>query len=417
MMSVVIEILVAVWHTLTEMSPYLLFGFIVAGFLSVAVRQETVERHIGGKGIMPVLKATLFGVPLPLCSCGVIAVTVSLRKHGASKGATMGFLLSTPQTGVDSIMVTYGLLGAVFAIARPVVAFLTGIIGGTLFELLDGDNAREKTEGIARCQDECCAPKNRRNWLLSALRYAFLILPRDIAMPLLGGVLIAGVIASFVPPDFFVGLIGTGFVGMLVMMLVGIPLYVCATASIPIAAALIMKGVSPGAALVFLITGPATNAAAIATIWKIMGRRYTFVYLGTVAVTALLAGLALDRFFVMTAMQPMHMTHAMLPAWFGNAGAIALLLVFGLAKLPPPAKAQETDQVGKNADIYTLNVSGMTCNACAASVEHALRRCEGVLTSSVDLRSGSAVVTGTGCDPIALCTAVENLGYKAVVIA
>jgi uncharacterized protein len=163
------------WTTLCQMAPYLLFGFGVAGLLSVAVSQETVERHMGGRGFLPVLKAALIGVPLPLCSCGVIPVATSLRKHGAGKGSTIAFLLSTPQTGVDSIMVTYGMLGPVFAVFRPVVAFVTGLIGGWLTDVLDPD---QRTDGISEkpsCTDECCAPKHNRHWLVRAIRYAFVV--------------------------------------------------------------------------------------------------------------------------------------------------------------------------------------------------------------------------------------------------
>ena len=212
----------------------------------------------------PVIKASLLGVPLPLCSCGVIPVAASLRRHGASRGATTAFLLSTPQTGVDSIVVTYSLMGGLFALIRPVVAFITGLVGGWLVDALAGQDYGNAT-GVnpsAPCAGECCALSVRRqNRLVRALHYGFVTLPRDIGKALVVGLIISGVIAAFVPDDFFAGVFGTGLVGMLIMMAVGMPLYVCATGSVPVAAALMMKGVSPGAALVFLMTGPATNAA------------------------------------------------------------------------------------------------------------------------------------------------------------
>jgi len=334
-MTILTEIGLQLWRTLAEMAPYLIFGFGVAGILSVLVSQETVERHIGGRGFMSVFKAALFGVPLPLCSCGVIPVAASLRKHGASKGATLAFLLSTPQTGVDSILVTYGMLGIVFAIFRPVVALVTGLLGGWLTDISEsGGKNNEHASKPAPCQDECCGHSTGANKLVRAIRYGFVVLPRDIVNPLLIGLLAAGLIAAFVPDDFLAGAMGHGMGEMFVMMLVGIPLYVCATASVPIAAALILKGVSPGAALVFLITGPATNTAAIITIWKVLGKKTTLIYLGTVAVTALGAGILLNHLPVLTGIDPAHASHQMLPAWIGTASAIILLLILGLALLP-----------------------------------------------------------------------------------
>jgi len=282
----IIEIVHKFWEVLMEMSPYLLFGFVAAGIMSVVIAPETVQRHLGGRGLLPVLKAALFGVPLPLCSCSVIPVTVSLRKHGASKGAATSFLLSTPQTGVDSILVTYGMLGPIFAVVRPVVALITGLIGGGLVDAFEQhDNG---TEALA-CTDECCNGSTR-GWFARIWRHAFVTLPRDIARPLIIGALIAALIGALVPENFFSTHTRSELVQMLIMLAVGVPLYVCATASVPIAAALIYKGVSPGAALVFLIAGAATNAAGIATIWTFMGRRATVIYLATVGGMALASG-------------------------------------------------------------------------------------------------------------------------------
>lgn len=333
-MDFMLNMVRASWGTLEQMAPYLLFGFAVAGALSVLMPPEVVERHLGGRGFRPVLKASLFGVPLPLCSCGVIPVAMGLRKHGASRGATVSFLLSTPQTGVDSILATYSLLGPVFAVFRPVAAFVTGVLGGWLTERVETaeERAEQARQAGEACEDDCCAHRKRPP-LRRGLRFAFHTLPNDIGMAMLGGILIAGVISALVPDDFFAGALGTGLAGMLVMMLLGIPLYVCATASIPIAAALIAKGVSPGAAMVFLVTGPATNAAAIATIWKTMGHRTAFVYLGTIAVSALLCGFLLDFLFAAARIPAGHIHHEMIAPWVGTACAILLLAIFAIAKV------------------------------------------------------------------------------------
>lgn len=315
------DILFNSWLVLGEMSPYLLLGFAVAGILSVIVTKAWVERHLGGGGVVPVVKATLFGIPLPLCSCGVIPVGASLRQHGASRGATSAFLLATPQTGIDSILATYALLGPVLAIVRPVVALITGIMGGGLINAFVREEAKTrhaaadcetKQHDLLRCCDaeaqqaatlhqesDCCATGNdeRPHGFATKIKvatiYALVTLPRDIAGSLLIGVLIAGVLTAVIEPDALAPYIG-GPIGLLVMLVIGIPMYVCATGSIPIALAFIHVGASPGAALVFLIAGPATNAATIAVTWKMLGRRTGLLYLVSAAVAALAAGLALD---------------------------------------------------------------------------------------------------------------------------
>ena len=287
------QILIDFWATVAEMSPFLLFGFFVAGLLSVLISQRFVERHLGGGGIWPLVKASLFGVPLPLCSCGVIPVSMSLYKHGASKGATVSFLLSTPQTGVDSIFVTFSLLGPVFAVFRPLAAFVTGIFGGALVDVL-GRGTNDKGQEHAECTEQCCNDAGQKNKIVRGLKYGFVTLPRDIGKAMFAGLVIAAVISAIVPDGYFAEKLGTGILAMVVMMFLGIPVYVCATASVPVAAALMLKGLTPGAALVFLMTGPATNAASFVTIWKTLGRSTAIAYLSAVAGCALLGGILLD---------------------------------------------------------------------------------------------------------------------------
>jgi len=316
------------WRLLCDMSPYLLFGFFAAGVLSVVVSPSLVQQHLGGHGFWPVMKAALFGVPLPLCSCSVIPVTASLRRHGASRGAATAFLISTPQTGVDSILVTLALLGPVFAIFRPVAALVNGLFGGGVVDILE-PHGEADDQPAEECQEACCADDGRGK-LAKIFSYGFIDLPRDIGAALLVGILAAGVITAVVPDDYFLG-IGTGVLAILAMMLLGIPVYVCATASIPVAAALMMKGVSPGAALAFLMTGPATNAAGIATVWKIMGRRTALVYLATVALTAFASGVILDYIFVFGAWEAKKGMGWMLPMEAKVASSVALLLILGVA--------------------------------------------------------------------------------------
>jgi len=333
------HVLFEFWATVAEMSPYLLFGFLMAGVLSVLVSQRFVERNLGGRGVWPLLKASLFGVPLPLCSCGVIPVSMSLRKHGASKGSTIAFLLSTPQTGVDSIFVTLSLLGPVFAVFRPVAALVTGLVGGVLVDVF-GQGPEDQSQTPPKCTDECCGGANNRK-IARGLKYGFVTLPRDIGKAMLVGLVIAAVISAVVPDDFFAErLPARGITAMIVMMFLGIPVYVCATASVPVAAALILKGLAPGVALVFLITGPATNAAAFATIWKVLGGRTAIIYLLTVAACALGAGLLLDTAFPNLGTSVHTHTHQMQHSVLGNISAIALLAVLVFAILTAGKKGE-----------------------------------------------------------------------------
>lgn len=407
------------WQTLGAMAPYLLFGFLVAGILSIWVAPETIERHLGGRGFAQVFKASAIGVPLPLCSCGVIPVAASLRRHGAGKGATVAFLTSTPQTGVDSILVTWSLLGPIFAVVRPVAAFLSGLVCGMAVDRLDGDRGPGMTPGgpAPVCEDECCADETavKRPAWRRALHHGFVVLPADLARPMLIGLAIAGLISALVPDDFFAGLFGNGILGMVVMLAVGIPIYVCATASVPIAASLILKGISPGAAMVFLMTGPATNGATVAIIWKTLGRRTAVIYLIVLALSALGFGLLLNTFggqFVVTQVHAAH--HEILTPLTEQIAAVVLLGVLGWSLFPKkrPAVAAAAAADGK---VITLRISGMTCDHCGEAVTRALQACPGVTSAVVDVPAGSAVVTGRAPDRDTLVKAVVAAGYTATI--
>jgi hypothetical protein len=300
MYNLPLEIVWQSWLVLGEMAPYLLFGFAVAGLLSVLISPEWTERHLGGRGLRPVLEAALWGIPMPLCSCSVIPVVASMRRHGASRAAATAFLLSSPQTGADSIAATYAMLGPVFAVFRPVAALVSGILGGCL-ALVFGQARRGEAEeepGMAPCTEVCCAgpPEGARrpSVLWRAVRYGFVTMPRDLAVALAVGILSAGAMSALVHPNELQPYLGGGWLSILILMAVGIPLYVCATASVPIAAGLMYLGASPGAALAFLIAGAGTNASTLPVIWKVLGRRTALVYLATVAASAVLCGLLLN---------------------------------------------------------------------------------------------------------------------------
>ena len=418
-MGFLLDFAQSLWLVTAQMAPWLLLGFLVAGLLSVYVSPRWLERHLGGRGMGPVWKASLLGVPLPLCSCGVIPVAASLRRHGASPAATTAFLISTPQTGVDSIAVTGALLGPVYAVFRPLAALLTGVLGGGLVQLAEGKEPTV-TDG-----DDADGPPAVGSRLRAALSYGFETLPRDIGKALLVGLVLAALISVLVPAGSLTGLLGGGVLPVLLMMAVGIPLYVCATGSVPLAAGFIHAGVSPGAALAFLIAGPATNAATITTLMRVLGRRTTVIYLCTVAASAFGGGLLLDavagNFDLRLPLLHAGHDHQSI-SWLSHVWAGLLVLVMGWALWPWRQRgaagccSEDTCETATNDDggrTTTLHVEGMNCSHCTESVRRVLSEQTGVHQVTVSLDTSSALVTGFDLDPIGLAAAVTELGYPA----
>ncbi|MBN1500340.1 MAG: SO_0444 family Cu/Zn efflux transporter [Spirochaetes bacterium] len=283
-----------------ETAPYMLFGLIFVGLLHVFVSKDFIIRHIGSNSVMSAVKASILGVPLPLCSCGVVPTAVYFSKNGASKGAVISFLISTPQTGIDSIIATYGLLGPIFAVFRPFAAFFSGVSGGIIANLFIKKEQLNITEEQTHteCSDSSCSVIEKRSKLHSFYDFAFNEFLDDISIQLIFGIFLAALISFFVPADFFIKYnIGQGFSGMAIMIIAGIPMYICATASIPVALALLSKGVSPGAAFVFLAVGPMTNAASISILFKILKKNMMIIYLASGIIFAILSGFILDLIY------------------------------------------------------------------------------------------------------------------------
>ena len=284
---------------INEMSPYLLLGFFFAGVMHAFIPGMVYNRYLGGKGFKSVFYGALFGVPLPLCSCGVLPTAMSLRKQGASKGATASFLISTPETGVDSIIATYSVLGLPFAVIRPVAAFCNAIMGGWLINKFgDKDEVVPVDASAKTC---CCHHKQEETHhegflgkMREALRFGFVEMIEDIGKWLVIGLVIAGLITVFVPDEFFALFRGNTQLSMLLVLCIAIPMYICATGSIPIAVALMMKGLTPGAALVLLMAGPACNMASILVINKTLGRKSLVFYLVSIITMAILWGHVVD---------------------------------------------------------------------------------------------------------------------------
>jgi uncharacterized membrane protein YraQ (UPF0718 family) len=285
------------WRVLCEAAPYMLFGFFIAGLLKGCVSDGLLARHLGGRGPLSVLKAALLGVPLPLCSCGVVPAAIGLRRQGAGPGATAAFMIATPETGVDSLAVTWAMIDPLMTVLRPLAAFVTACAAGFAANLLPERLLVRPAPAIRThcgCADGCCGAAALRPGLRARVRAglaeAFGEMLADVGGWLLVGILLAGAISLLVPEDFFLGLPGGELSSMLVMLVVGVPLYVCASSSTPIAASLLLKGLSPGAALVFLLTGPATNATTLTVMARSFGAALTVVYVLAIAACSLAFG-------------------------------------------------------------------------------------------------------------------------------
>ena len=363
------------------MAPYLLLGMFIAGILHAFLGQSFITRHLGGNGFISILKATLFGIPLPICSCGVIPVAASLKKEGANKSATLSFLVSTPTTGIDSIFATYSLMGPLFAIFRPLAAFISGITIGTLNFLFNRE--KKKTTVVHRHPS---LPSNFK--IKEVFRYGFVELAEDIGKWLLIGVIIGGTLTVVIPEDLLTGYFSHPFLHFLIILVLAIPLYVCATGSIPIAAALIGKGFSPGAALVFLIAGPATNTVTLSFVYSKLGKRAFYLYLASIITVSVLAGWFFNLF------------------WKALGGNIELISPQG-EQLPYPLRILsgtilllfiikgflKTKKEIKKMD-YELYVSDITCKHCQMTIENKLKQLPGVNQVAVNVEEKTVGVDG-----------------------
>jgi len=396
------------WVFFNEMSIYLLLGFFVAGILHIAFPDNFIYKHLGKSSISSVLKATLAGIPLPLCSCGVIPVAASIRKRGASKGATLSFLISTPQIGTDSFFITYSLIGWVFAVFRIIAAFITALFSGILSNIFAPDSKDTKL-----VKNESVNDTKSKKSIKSFFNYIVIELFGSIANYLLVGIIAAGLISVFIPDSFFELYFSSPFLSMLIMLIVGIPLYICATSSTPIAASLLLKGISPGAALVFLLAGPATNTATIATVLKLMGKKALAVYLFSISVTSIALGYLLNL-VVSSGKFPlvMQQQHEMLPMWIKLSGSFIIILMFLFYYMRKIIKKKETgDFMG---DIISLKVKGMTCQHCSESVRRAVESVEGASEVNINLNEGLVNFSADNSKLELIKKAIDDKGYEVV---
>lgn len=460
-MSALVEILEKfVWQFVTlfsEMAPFLLLGFLLAGILHVWVPNHLYVPKISKTNFKSVLWSALFGIPLPICSCGVIPTSIALRKEGASKGASVSFLISTPATGVDSILATYSLLGGPFAILRPVAAFVTAMLGGLFTNVV---TKKEPETGVAvvgethephhehehcDCDGDHCScgqdhdedhsKKSFVQKVRETLEYGFVNMIGDVSKWLIIGLLLGALIAAFVPDDFFLFLHEYPLLCMVVVLVLAMPMYTCATGSIPLALALVEKGITPGAALVLLMAGPATSIASMLVVGKAFGKRTLAAYLTSIALGALFFGFIIDTFFMDTFLASMlphasaecHGHGALGVLDYICAGLFALLIVY--AKFAHKGCGGHDEHHHHEGEcrcnghhheheepvVVTYRVLGMSCSHCKACVEKATLRLDGVLSAEADVASKELRMQWHGDDDVdetALKNAVEEAGFE-----
>ena len=462
----------------SEMAPFLLLGFLLAGILHVWVPNHVYVPKISKPNFKSVLWAALFGVPLPICSCGVIPTSIALRREGASKGASVSFLISTPATGVDSILATYSLLGLPFAILRPIAAFVTAMFGGVLTNFAsrgeaDGVTVAKRKEShehhdhhhhehcecgasadsTAECADHSKISKNSFvHKIGETIEYGLVNMVGDVSKWLMIGLLLGALISAFVPNELFLALREYPILCMVCVLLLAMPMYTCATGSIPLALALVAKGITPGAALVLLMAGPATSIASMLVVGKAFGKKTLAAYLFSIAFGAMFFGFIVDTFFMDTFLSAMlphgsaecHGHGALGVFDYVCAGLLAAFMIY--AKFVHKGcdghcgcgcgdshcgcdhdddhcecEHHEHDHHDASASSATLvhsehvsktyRVNGMSCSHCKACVEKAAFALEGVVFAVANVAKKELVIEGS-VDESALKTAIEEAGFE-----
>jgi hypothetical protein len=404
------------WRLSLDIAPLLLLGLIVAGILHVLVSERAVLRHLGRPGWWTVVKATLLAIPLPLCSCSVVPVVASLRRKGATNGASVSFLIAAPQIGADSFLLTQGLLGPLFALFRIAASAVTALVAGVALDR----TAQPSGQAVPQLLESPGIV-----WRTAPLAFWRHVreLTGSLANNLLIGLAVAALILVLLPEGWLDSWQGRNpLFSMFPMLLIGLPVYICATAATPIAAALVMKGLHPGAALVFLLAGPATNMVTLVLLRSTLGWRSLAVYIASIAGVSLLAGWLLGEFWTGSALPAAHShAHGHEISWLTGAGWLAMVLLLAwhyVDKLGATFRQGGPDAALPSAEDLSLSVAGMTCTHCAGRVDLALRDTGLVADLSVDLASGSVRVwPRIGVDRTTLLPqlrlAVREAGYDA----
>ena len=393
-----------VWSVLLSLSPSLLIGIGVAGLLHILVPAGMIGKMLSGGGVRGVLTAAAIGVPMPLCSCGVIPTALSLRKEGASEGATVSFLISTPQTGVDSILVTQSFLGWPFTLFKLAAAFVTGTVGG----LLAGRSKKNPEDTVVHPP----VREKIKRTPMEAIRYGVLEIMGSLDLWLILGVVISALITILIPPGYLAAQKWAGGLpGMLAVLAVSVPLYVCTTGSVPIAAGLVAAGMPLGTALVFLMAGPATNAATIGAVYRTLGKKVLAIYLGVIIVFSIGFGMLFGSILPSAQKSVHHLHHTGTdPLQTGSAILVSALMIWLLIRRA--VKRIKSARQRRRIDTGTLIVKGMTCQNCVRHVRDAVENMPGVKSAEPDLNTGILKISGTIPDRTDLEKVLKTEGYS-----
>ena len=393
------------YHISYKMAPFLLIGFFISGLLNIFFKKSNVINNISGNTLLNIIKSSIYGIPLPLCSCGVIPVASTLNKYGVSKGATVSFLISTPQTGIDSFFISYSLLGLPFTLLKIFISFISGIVSGISVFLFESKKNINHNHKKFLSKDE--------NIYVQALKYGFYDLPKDIGKTLIVGLLIAGTINALIPDGFIDMYLSNKFLSMILILLASIPMYVCAAASIPIALAMISKGFSIGAALVFLIAGPATNLASVTTLFKILGKKTTVIYIISLIISCLTFGMIVDVFFAdyfLKTINPLlasnheHQHHMV--------NLISVIVLFSILINAIYYKPKRNSIPSTEDAEVVLNVKGMTCSHCEESVKEALNDYDNIKDINIDMENEKVSLFGSNINLKTIKKNIQSLGFK-----
>ncbi len=418
-----------------DMAFYLMLGITLVGIFNLIINKDTIAKQLGRNSFWSSVKACALGVPLPLCSCSVVPTGLYLKDKGASTATTTAFLISTPQTGVDSIVATYGMMGATFAWFRPLAAFISGVVGGFFVGLFDKEkknnikeikNSNEEhfecTSGTCSVHEEIQKSDPILKKITSTIRYAYIETVGDIAVHFFIGLVIAALITLFLPTDLIMRAnLSSGIWAMILMIIIGLPMYICSTASIPIAVSFILKGISPGAAFVFLFMGPFTNAASLSILAKKLGKKIVSLYVAVTAVLAVLFGLLLDFLLNNTMLEisisqmseHAHETASIFQIIIAIIFALLLLYTIGTRVINKlrAKKANKNNTYASDGKSY--NIYGMTCNGCSSHLQALFLKNENIKNAVVDHETNSALIYGDASED-EIRAIVENAGYSLV---
>lgn len=411
-----IKYLEALVELTIDMAPYLLLGFFIAGVLHVFVSPAVLNKYIGKKNTASVFRAALAGIPLPLCSCGVIPTGISLFKNGAARGPVVSFMISTPQIAVDSVLVTYSMLGLPMAILRIIAAFISGITGGLAVNKTDKHIYNDLSEN----DSPASASEDNSSFFqksFAVLKYAFVDFLSDIADWLLIGLLLAALMAVLIPDGYLHSHLSTPWLNMFIVLIASIPLYVCATGSVPIAAVLLLKGLNPGAIVVFLMAGPATNAATITIMAKTMGKKTLAMYMISMISGSLIFGCMADYLlpsYWFYSIQGLQSPSELSPSFTGIISAVLLVLfiMYSFWYRYKPRLKNVPSSV--NTQTYELTVKGMDCNHCKTSVENAIKKIPSVNYVFANLNSGVVEISGKDLNKELLAKVIRDSGYNVL---